>query len=99
MCFEANSNESIERAIAVKIVRTSGDRGFGDCSPLHGKLEARETALFDRTFRDSNGNIVIAQMPNLSLSVWLAATLLKFLPTGGNVHIESDAIAFSALFT
>lgn len=58
-----------------------------------------ENTLFNRTFRDSDGNIVIAQMPNLPLLVWLAATLLKFLPASGNIHTGLDALAFGALFT
>ncbi|MBC7970944.1 MAG: hypothetical protein H7Z11_12635 [Verrucomicrobia bacterium] len=58
-----------------------------------------ETNLFDRTFRDSDGNVVIAQPPNLPLLVWLAATGLKLIPTSGNLHLGLDAIAFGSLFT
>jgi hypothetical protein len=32
-----------------------------------------EDTLYNRTFRDSDGNIVIAQMQNLSILVWFAA--------------------------
>jgi len=62
-------------------------------------LEVMEDTLFNRTFRDSDGNIAIAQMPNLPLLVWLAATLLKLLITSGNVHSGLDALAFGSLFT
>lgn len=55
--------------------------------------------LFDRTFRDSDGNVVLAQPPNLPLLVWLAATGLKLIPTSGNLHLGLDAIAFGSLFT
>ncbi len=58
-----------------------------------------ENTLFDRTFRDSNGNVVIAQMPNLPILVWVAATLLKLVFTSGNLHSGLDAIAFGSLFT
>ena len=58
-----------------------------------------ENSLFDRTFRDSQGEIVIAQKPNLPIVVWLAATLLNLLPTTGNIHTGLDAIAFGSLFT
>lgn len=58
-----------------------------------------ENTLFDQTFRDSNGNIVIAQPPNLPLIVGLAATLLSLLPTGGNIHTGLEALAFGSLFT
>ena len=57
------------------------------------------TTLFDRTFRDREGNIVIAQMPNLPLLVGLAATLLQLLLPSGKLHIGLDLVAFGALFT
>ncbi|MBD1867224.1 hypothetical protein H6F95_07900 [Cyanobacteria bacterium FACHB-471] len=59
----------------------------------HGKY------LFNCTFRDSDGNIVIAQKPNLPILVWLAATLLAFLLTSSNIHRGLDALAFGSLFT
>lgn len=63
-----------------------------------------ENTLFNRTFRDSNGNIVIAQTPNLPLLVGIAATLLELIPTSGNIltgniHTGLDALAFGSLFT
>ena len=61
--------------------------------------EATEATLFNRTFRDRDGNIVIAQKPNLPLLVWLIATLLGLLITGGNIHRGLDALAFGSLFT
>ena len=63
------------------------------------KLEAKENILFDRTFRDSEGKIVIAQMPNLPLVVGLAATLLQLLLPSGKIHTALDLVAFGALFT
>jgi len=47
--------------------------------------------LFDRTFRDSDGNVVIAQPPNLPLLVWLAATGLKLILVSGNLHLNRVA--------
>ncbi|HEY9782890.1 MAG TPA: hypothetical protein V6D09_22460 [Leptolyngbyaceae cyanobacterium] len=58
-----------------------------------------EDTLFNRTFRDSDGNIVLAQMPNLPLLVWITATVLKFIFTSGNIHTGLDALAFGSLFT
>jgi hypothetical protein len=58
-----------------------------------------ENTLFDKTFRDIEGNVVIAQPPNLPLLVWLAATLLKLAPTGDRISVVLDVIAFGALFT
>ncbi|MGF1537167.1 MAG: hypothetical protein ACFB4J_11885 [Elainellaceae cyanobacterium] len=58
-----------------------------------------ETTFFDRTFRDETGSIVIAQPPNPPLLVWLVATGINLLPTGGNVEIFLETLAFGALFT
>lgn len=58
-----------------------------------------ENSLFDQTFRDSEGNIVIAQPPNLPLLVGITATVLKLIVKSGNIHIGLDAIAFGCLFT
>lgn len=65
----------------------------------YSKLKDMEDTLFNRTFRDSQGEIVLAQMPNLPILVWLAATLLNLIPTTGNIHTGIDAIAFGSLFT
>ncbi len=58
-----------------------------------------ENTLFARTFRDSQGQIVLAQMPNLPILIWLTATLLNLIPTSSNVHTGLDALAFGSLFT
>jgi hypothetical protein len=59
-----------------------------------------ENSLFDKTFRDIEGNFVIAQPPNLPLLVWLAATLLKLVPMkSDSISIALDTIALGALFT
>lgn len=63
------------------------------------KIETMENTLFDRTFRDSEGKIVIAQPPNLPLIVGLTATLLQLALTSGKLHTVLDLIAFGALFT
>ncbi|MDY7024651.1 MAG: hypothetical protein SWJ54_25445 [Cyanobacteriota bacterium] len=58
-----------------------------------------DNSLFDQTFRDSEGNIVIAQPPNPPLIVGVVASLLKFFIKSGNIYIALDAIAFGSLFT
>ncbi|MEG4275520.1 MULTISPECIES: hypothetical protein [unclassified Microcoleus] len=58
-----------------------------------------ENTLFDRTFRDSEGKIVIAQMPNLPLSVGIVASLLTLVVTTGKVNLGLDLVAFGSLFT
>ena len=62
-------------------------------------LKFMENTLFDKTFRDSEGNIVIAQPPNLPLLVGLTATVLKLIVKSGNIHTGIDAVAFGSLFT
>ncbi len=66
---------------------------------LLGKLKGMENTLFDRTFRDSEGNIVLAQMPNPPILVWGAASLLQLVWTSGKIHTGLDWIAFGSLFT
>lgn len=63
------------------------------------KFEMKEPTLFDRTFRDSEGNIVIAQMPNLPILIGLTATALQFILPGGKFQTASALIAFGTLFT
>ncbi len=62
-------------------------------------LEPKQATLFDRTFRDSEGNIVIAQMPNLPLLVGIGATLLQLVLTSSKIETALDLVAFGALFT
>lgn len=62
-------------------------------------VKAKETTLFDRTFRDSEGNIVIFQMPNLPVLVGLATSALQFILPSGKLQTGADLIAFGALFT
>jgi hypothetical protein len=38
-------------------------------------------------------------MPNLPLLLWLAATLLQLIFTGGKIHSGLDLIAFGTSFT
>ena len=54
-------------------------------------------SLFDRLFRDSTGEIVVAQAPNLPILLWVAATLLKLVVKTGQLKIALDVIAFGSL--
>jgi hypothetical protein len=58
-----------------------------------------ENTFFNQVFRDSEGKIVLAQMPNLPLIVWIVASLLKILLTTGKINIGLDVLAFGSLFT
>lgn len=53
----------------------------------------------DRIFRDRDGNIVIAQPPNLPVLVAVAATILQAVLPGGKLQAAVDLIAFGAWFT
>ena len=53
--------------------------------------------LFDRLFRDSTGEIVIMQSPNLPIIVWVSATLLKFFFKTGQTKVALDILAFVSL--
>ena len=55
--------------------------------------------LFDKFFRDSNGNIVIAQPPNPPLILWGIVSLLKLVFTDGLANVALDLIAYGSLFT
>jgi len=63
------------------------------------KVEAKGNTLVDRIFRDSQGNIVIAQPPNLPILLALSATILEFLVPDGKLAIAFDLVAFGAWFT
>lgn len=71
-------------------------------SPLARDLETHETpaiTLFDRTFRDREGNIVIAQLPNLPLLLAVTATVLQFILPTGNLQTAFSLVAFGTWFT
>ena len=63
------------------------------------ELKVQGTTLLDRTFRDSEGKIVIAQMPNLPLLVGLGASLFQLVLPSGNLQTGLDLVGFGALFT
>ena len=58
-----------------------------------------ENTLVDKTFRDSNGKIVIAEMPNPPLILWIVASLLTLVFTGGKINTVLDFVANGSLFT
>jgi hypothetical protein len=52
---------------------------------------------FDRFFRDKDGNIVIAQMPNLPISIWAIASLFRLIFTTGKINLGLDLVATTSL--
>ncbi len=71
-------------------------------SQLNNNLEQFQTSeptLFDRFFKDKEGNIVIAQMPNLPILVGFAATIFHLVLPGGQLQAAAGLIGFGSLFT
>lgn len=68
-------------------------------SQTNPELTVKQTTLFDRTFRDSDGNIVIAQAPNLPVLVGVTAAFLQYALPSGQLQIAAELVAFGALFT
>jgi len=58
-----------------------------------------ESNLFSQIFRDQEGNVVLAQMPNLPLITWIVASLFKTIFTTGKINVGLEALAFGSLFT
>jgi hypothetical protein len=58
-----------------------------------------ENTVLDKIFRNGEGEIVLAQMPNPPLIAWGLCTGLKLLFPTGQLALGLDAIAFGALFT
>jgi hypothetical protein len=63
------------------------------------RTASSQPSLFDKTFRDGQGNLAVAQWPNLPILVWAAASLLKQLPLSDRLAAAADIIAFGTLFT
>ena len=68
-------------------------------SQSNSALEFEKTTLFDRIFRDSKSNIVIAQAPNLPVLIGIAAAFLQYMLPAGQLRMCAELIAFGALFT
>jgi hypothetical protein len=58
-----------------------------------------QNTLVDKTFRDNDGKIVLAQMPNLPLIVWIVTSLLTLVFTSGKINTALDVVATGSLFT
>ncbi|PSN17326.1 hypothetical protein C7271_18320 [filamentous cyanobacterium CCP5] len=58
-----------------------------------------EATLFDKTFRDNEGNLAIAQKPNLPSIVAGIALLLLLTPIEGKLRLAVTAIAYGTAYT
>lgn len=63
------------------------------------ETKAKQITWINRIFRDSEGNIVIAQLPNLPILVGLTASLLQFALPNGDIQTTFGLIGYGALFT
>lgn len=63
------------------------------------ETKAKQITWIDRTFRDSEGNIVIGQVPNLPALVGLTASILQVVLPSGNIQTTFSLIGYGALFT
>jgi uncharacterized membrane protein YGL010W len=53
--------------------------------------------LLDKIFRSATGEIVIVQMPNLPILIWIVATILKIFFKTGKTNLGLDILATVAL--
>lgn len=58
-----------------------------------------ENTLFDRVFKDEEGKVVLGQMPNLPVIVWVTASVLQAVTPAGKIDTGLEIIAFGAGFT
>ncbi|BBD64325.1 hypothetical protein NIES4072_20120 [Nostoc commune NIES-4072] len=58
-----------------------------------------QNTLVDKTFRDNEGNIVVAQAPNLPLIIWIVTSLLTLVFPSGKINTLLDLVAYGSLFT
>ncbi|MFN6461687.1 MAG: hypothetical protein RMZ41_007535 [Nostoc sp. DedVER02] len=58
-----------------------------------------ENTFVDKIFRDSEGKIVLAQLPNLPLIIWIVTTILSLIFTTGKINTLLDILANGSLFT
>jgi hypothetical protein len=54
--------------------------------------------VFDKLFRDGSGKVVIAQMPNLPIIIWVVLSLLKIVYKTGRINLGLDILASVSLF-
>ncbi len=58
-----------------------------------------ENTLLNRVFRNSEGEIIIIQKPNLAFLIWTLASLLKLVFTTGRINLGLEMVAFASLFS
>ncbi len=57
-----------------------------------------QNTFFDKTFRDDKGDFVIAQPPNVPISIWFLASVSKLIFPTGELYAGLNLIAVVSLF-
>jgi hypothetical protein len=58
-----------------------------------------ENTFFNQVFKDNDGKVKIVQIPNLTITAWVIASLLKMIFSTGRLNLGLELIAFGSLFT
>jgi hypothetical protein len=57
-----------------------------------------QASSLDRFFQDDKGNVVIIQPPNIPITVWAIASVLKLVANNGSLYATLDAISYGSIF-
>jgi hypothetical protein len=57
-----------------------------------------QASSLDRFFQDDKGNVVIIQPPNIPITVWTIATILKLVVNNGSLYATLDALSYGSIF-
>ncbi len=57
-----------------------------------------QASSLDRFFQDDKGNVVIIQPPNIPITVWAVASILKLVANNGSLYAALDAISYGSIF-
>jgi hypothetical protein len=57
-----------------------------------------QSTFFDKTFRDEKGDFVIAQPPNIPISIWFLASASQLIFPTGDLQAGLNLIAVASLF-
>jgi len=61
-------------------------------------MRSRQTFV-EKCYKDADGKVTLAQIPNLPIIVWLVMALLGWLVSSGTLHDVASVVGFGALFT
>lgn len=61
-------------------------------------MKQSKQTLFQKTFCDADGNMVVAQFPNAPLVLWLTLSLVRLFPFSSQIDSGLAALANACLF-